>query len=212
MALRPLGDSVPDDSGPARHSPSAHRNAGPITSVLRSALPRVGLVLEVASGTGEHAVRFARAFPSLEWQPTDPDGDALASIAAHAETSALPNLRPPLRLDVRERPWPVRDADALVCINMIHISPWEATEALMKGAAAVLPSRAPLVLYGPFRRTGVETAPGNVAFDEDLRRRHPAWGLRDLEAVVEEAGRNGLELSETVEMPANNLSVVLART
>ena len=208
---RPLGDSAPEAEGAARHSPSALRNAAPITDLLRTVLPPSGLVLEIASGTGEHAVHFARAFPELHWQPSDPDDASIASIAAHAGAAKLPNLSAPLRLDVTGRPWPVARADAAVCINMIHISPWAATVALMEGAGSALVPGAPLVLYGPFLREGVETAPGNVAFDADLRRRDPRWGLRDLGAVAELASRHGLDRPSVHEMPANNLMLVFRR-
>lgn len=163
-----------------QRSPAAARNRGPITEVLAQELPVAGLVLEVASGSGEHAVHFARTFPSLRWQPTDPDPAALASIAAWTKDSGLSNLAAPLRLDAAGVEWPVEKADALLCINMIHISPVTATEGLLRGAAQLLGKAAPLILYGPFLEDGVETAPSNLAFDQNLKARDPAWGLRHL--------------------------------
>ncbi|MGA9520226.1 MAG: DUF938 domain-containing protein [Myxococcaceae bacterium] len=194
-----------------RHAPATQRNREPILEVLRQVLPPRGRVLEIASGTGEHAVFFAAAFPSLEWQPTDPDGDSLQSIEAWRVESGLANVRAPLRLDVRDDPWPVDCADAIVCINMVHISPWEATRALMRGAARTLSPGGPLVLYGPYLVPGEETAPSNLEFDASLRARNPEWGLRDLEAVTAEAQSQGLERDRTVRMPSNNLTVVFRR-
>ncbi|MEW5728655.1 MAG: DUF938 domain-containing protein [Pseudomonadota bacterium] len=190
-----------------RHAPATARNREPILAVLDRVLPARGLVLEIASGTGEHAAHFAPRLPRLDWQPTDPDPDALASIAAWAAETGAVNLRPPLVLDVR-RPWPVGQAEAVFCANMIHIAPWECALALVEGAGRVLPAGGVLVVYGPFRVGGRHTAAGNEAFDADLRRRDPAWGVRDLEAVVETAQAAGLDHMETVPMPANNLIVV----
>ena len=195
----------------ARHAPATARNREPILAVLRRVLPAHGLVLEIASGTGEHAAFFAAALPAIEWQPTDVDPAALDSIAARREAAGIANLRAPLALDVTSEPWPVDRADAIVCINMIHISPWRATEALLDGAAHVLPAGGTLYLYGPVRVGGAHTAPSNAAFDADLRARNPAWGVRDLEAVAAEAAAREIEVVETVAMPANNLSVVLRR-
>jgi len=200
---------MPADS--RRRAPAAARNRDPILAVLREALPAAGLVLEVASGTGEHAVHFARALPGLEWQPSDPDADARASIAAWARAERLANLLPPLDLDAAGEDWPVARADALVCINMIHISPWAATEGLMRGAGRLLPPGAPLVLYGPYRRAGRPLEPGNAAFDADLRTRDPRWGLRELDTVSACAAAQGLAPERVVEMPANNLSVIFRR-
>jgi SAM-dependent methyltransferase len=194
-----------------RSAPHVARNAGPIAEVLARALPARGLVLEVASGTGEHAACFARAFPGLDWQPSDPEPAALRSIAAWREAEGLPNLLPPVALDAAAPDWPVARADAILCINMIHISPWAAAGGLLRGAGRLLASGAPLILYGPYRQAGVATAPSNEAFDESLRARDPAWGLRELEEVVAEAGANGLVLEEVVPMPANNLTIVLRR-
>lgn len=192
-----------------RHAPATERNREPIAGILRTLLPEQGTVLEIASGTGEHAIHFARAFPQLDWQPSDPDPAAIASIRAWAETARLPNLRPPLTLDASADRWPVEQADAILCINMIHISPWEATVGLMTNAAKLLPPGAPLILYGPYLQQGVETAPSNLAFDESLRQRDSRWGLRQLEDVVTLAESVGLRLEAVHAMPANNLIVVL---
>jgi len=197
----------------ARVSPSTARNRDPILEVLRPRLPASGLVLEIAAGAGEHAVYNAAALPHLEWQPTDPDPEALASIAAWRDHVALPNLLPPLRLDASDPDgWPVDRADAVVNINMIHISPWSAAQGLMAGAAQGLPAGGPLVLYGPYIETDVETAPSNLDFDASLRRRNPAWGVRRLDDVAALAASHGLVLSERIAMPANNLSLVFRRT
>jgi Protein of unknown function (DUF938) len=197
--------------GNALTAPAVARNRDPILAVLREVLPAAGTVLEIASGTGEHAVHFAAALPHLVWQPTDPDGEARGSIAAHAAAAGLTNLLPPLELDASAPVWPVTRADALVSINMIHISPWRATQGLMAGAARVLPAGAPLYLYGPYRRHGQHTAPSNAAFDESLRARDPEWGVRDLDEVAALAAEHGLALQRSVAMPANNLSVIFRR-
>jgi len=194
---------------PRRHAPATARNRWPILAVLRRVLPPAGLVLEVASGTGEHAAHFATALPEIVWQPSDVDPEALASIAAWA--GAVPNVRSPVLLDVTCEPWPCARADAVVCVNMIHITPWRCTGALLAGATRLLGEGGVVYLYGPYRVGGAHTAPSNADFDASLRARDPAWGVRDLEAVVAEAARCGLALAETVAMPANNLSVVLRR-
>ena len=194
-----------------RHAPATARNRGPLLEVLRTVLPARGTVLEIASGTGEHAVHFAAALPDLLWRPSDPDPFAIASCRAWGEAAGLPNLRPPLLLDASAADWPIAEADAILCINMIHISPWAATAGLMRGAGRLLGDGAPLFLYGPYRRGGVETAPSNDAFDESLKARDPEWGLRTLEEVEAEAGKHGLQLDRIVEMPANNLSLVFRR-
>lgn len=186
-------------------SPAARRNREPIAEILRNVLPAQGLVLELASGTGEHAAFFAECFPKLRWQPSDPDREAMAAIEAWRQHAALDNFAPPLRIDAEEQPWPIARADAMLCINMIHISRWHATQGLMRGAAQLLSSGAPLILYGPYLREGVTTAPSNVAFDQSLRRRNPDWGLRDVAAVAAEAEAQGLRFERLVEMPANNL-------
>ncbi len=194
-----------------QHAPAAARNRDPILEVLRAVLPARGRVLEIASGSGEHAVFFAAALPGLSWQPTDPDPRALASIAAHADEAALPNLAAPRRLDVHEDTWPIDQADALVCINMIHISPWSATEALMRGAGRLLAAGAPLVTYGPYRFGGAFTAESNAAFDASLRARDPAWGVRDVDAIADAAARHGLRHAATHPLPANNHALVFVR-
>jgi hypothetical protein len=194
-----------------QHAPATARNAEPILAILREVLPASGTVLEIASGTGEHAVHFARALPALTWQPSDPSPEARASIAAWTAEQARPNVLPPLALDAALADWPIDRADAVVCINMVHISPWAATEGLIRAAAMILPLGGPLVLYGPYHRAGRALEPSNAAFDADHRRRNPAWGLRLLEDVVELAAGRGLALERVVEMPANNLSVVLRR-
>ena len=194
------------------HSPVAERNAEPILGVLRGVLPASGIALEIASGTGQHVVRFAEAFPALAFQPTERDPEGVAVLRERLRPSELANVAEPLRLDVTERPWSIDRADAAVCINMIHISPWPATLALLDGAAAILPPGGPLFLYGPFIRGGIETAPGNLAFDAELKRRDPAWGLRDLGAVAGEAAARGFGPPDVRELPANNLAVVLRRT
>ena len=194
-----------------RGAPAAQRNRKPILEVLRTVLPASGLVLEIASGTGEHAVHFARALPALLWQPSDPAPEARASIAAWAQAEALDNLLPPIDLNALSPDWPIEHADALLCINMVHISPWEATVGLMREAERILPPGAPLVLYGPYRRTGHPLEPSNAAFDADLRRRDPRWGLRLLEDVSELATNCGLAFQQIVEMPANNLMAIFRK-
>jgi hypothetical protein len=194
-----------------RSAPHVARNAGPIVEVLKTVLPGRGLVLEVASGSGEHAVHFARAFPKLLWQPSDPEATALRSIEAWRAEAGLFNLLPPIALDARAAEWAVAEADAILCINMVHISPWAATTGLLRGAGKLLGPGAPLYLYGPYRQAEVETAPSNEAFDADLRARNPEWGLRELEEVVAEVQARGLLLEAVTPMPANNLSVVFRK-
>ena len=196
----------------ARISPSTARNRAPIRDGLKTCLPTRGEVLEIAAGAGEHAVFFAQGFPGLAWRPTDPDPEALASIAAWRARAALPNLLEPLRLAAADPAgWPVARADAVVNINMIHIAPWAACEGLMAGAGRVLAAGGLLFLYGPYFEPDVETAPSNLAFDESLKARNPAWGLRNLEAVTALAAGHGLDLERRVAMPANNLSLVFRR-
>lgn len=192
-----------------QHAPAAERNRAPILAVLRDVLPEDGTVLEIASGTGQHAVYFAEHLPGLRWQPSE--AGPLASIAAWREAARLRNLLAPVRLDVAERPWPVARADALFCANMLHIAPWCACRALFAGAREVLAGGAPLVLYGPFVRDDAETAPSNLAFDADLRARDPAWGIRSLADVECVAGECGFVLASLAEMPANNLTVTFRR-
>jgi SAM-dependent methyltransferase len=188
-----------------RYAPATERNREPIAAVLREVLPERGTLLEVASGTGEHAAYFAPLFPGLTWQPSDADEESLASIEAWQADSNAANLLPPVVLDAASDSWPLTRADAILCVNMVHISPWAATVGLMRGAGRLLPPGAPLILYGPYRRAGVPTAPSNEAFDESLKARDPHWGLRALEGVAAEARANGLEFDRVVEMPANNI-------
>jgi SAM-dependent methyltransferase len=190
--------------------PATRRNREPILEVLRRVLPPSGRVLEIASGSGQHHVHFARALPRLVWQPTDIDPRGLASVAAWQRDSGLDNLLPPLRLDVTE-PFPVEAVQAVFCANMVHIAPWPCTLGLLEGAAAALVEGGRLVLYGPYKVEGRHTSESNVAFDQSLRSRDPSWGVRDLERVLEEAEARGLRFVERVQMPANNLMVVLER-
>lgn len=194
-----------------RFAPAAARNRGPILAVLRTLLPARGLVLEVASGSGEHAIHVAADFPALTVQPSDPDPEARASITAWTAEAGLPNIRPALALDAGAADWPLAAADAVLCINMIHIAPWPATEGLVRGAARLLPPGGPLILYGPFRRGGAHTAPSNAAFDDSLRAQDPRWGVRDLEAVAALAAAAGFGAPEVTAMPANNLVLVFRR-
>jgi SAM-dependent methyltransferase len=194
-----------------RFAPAVARNKTAITEALARHLPATGLVLEIASGSGEHALHFAAHFPALSFQPTDPDAAALASIAAWRAEAQPANLLPPLALDVMADTWPAQKADAVLCINMIHIAPWEATAELMRGAARVLLSDGVLFLYGPFKQGGQHTAPSNAEFDSSLRTQDARWGVRDLEAVAEHASAAGFAAPVIEEMPANNLSVIFRR-
>lgn len=195
-----------------RSAPAALRNREPITAVLRDWLPKRGLVVEVASGTGEHVVHFARAFPRLDWQPSDAEEVALRSIAAWREQERLPNLREPLRLDAVSSDWPIGRADALLNINMVHISPWEASLGLIRGAARLLPPGGPLILYGPWLKDDIETVRSNLDFDSELRRHDPEWGLRRVEDFEAAAADSGFELAEVRRMPANNLMLLFRLT
>ncbi|MGX9966403.1 DUF938 domain-containing protein [Roseomonas sp. F4] len=194
---------------PRRAAPAAARNRDPILAALRPLLPATGLVLEVASGTGEHALHFAAALPGLTFQPSDPDAESRASIDAWC--AGQPRIRPALALDAMAADWPITAADAVLCINMIHIAPWAATLGLLRGAARLLPAGAPLLLYGPYRRDGVPTAPSNEDFDASLRARNPEWGLRALEIVAAQAVTDGFGPPTVIEMPANNLLVAFRR-
>lgn len=191
--------------------PATLRNRDVILEVLRGVLPASGLILEIASGSGEHVVHFANALPGLTFQPSDPDETALRSIAAWIAESGLNNIRPPLLLDATQDDWPVATADAILCINMIHISPWRATEGLLRGCARILRPGSPLYLYGPYRQKDVETAPSNEAFDTSLKSRNAEWGLRNLEDVAALARASGFSEPQVTPMPANNLSVVFRR-
>ncbi len=192
-------------------APAVARNRAAILDVLRRVLPASGTVLEVASGSGEHAVHFASALPGLTWLPSDPEAAHRRSIAAHTRLSGLDNVRDPSNLNASFGRWPVERADAVVCINMVHIAPWAACEGLMAGAARILSEGGALVVYGPFREAGRHTSESNAAFDADLRARDPAWGVRDLEAVTGLAEACSLRLDARIAMPANNLSVVYRR-
>lgn len=192
-------------------NPAAERNKAPLAEVLARVLPGSGVVLEVASGSGQHAEYFARAMPSLNWQPSERDLDLCRAAADRLTSAALGNVRTPLLFDVHDARPPLDSAAAIVCINMIHIAPWSACESLLRHAAALLARDAPLVLYGPFKRDGEHTAPSNAAFDASLRRRDPEWGVRDLAHVTKAAGERGFELHEVVPMPANNFTVVWRR-
>ena len=205
-----MSDAIPPG---ARVAPSTARNRQPILEVLTPRLPLDARVLEVASGAGEHAMFLAEAMPGVTWRPTDRDDEALVSIAAWRAASGLANIAAPLRLDAADlASWPDGPFEAVVCINMIHIAPWGAAEGLIAGAARVLAPGGRLILYGPYLEADVETAPGNLAFDESLKHRDPAWGLRDLAAVQGLAAASGLTFGERIAMPANNLMVVFEKT
>jgi len=203
------GEGGSDDK---RHAPATLRNRDAIAAVLADWLPAAGTVLEIASGSGEHIVHFAGVFPYLHWQPSDPDPAGLTSIAAYRGEARLANLAPPLALDASAGEWPVGRADAILCINMVHISPWEATRGLFAGAERLLSSRAPLILYGPYIEPDVPTAESNLAFDASLRSRNPAWGLRDTDDVKAVAADAGFAFAERRAMPANNLMLLFRRT
>lgn len=196
-----------------RHAPATERNREPILAVLRDVLPPAGVALEIAAGSGEHAVFFASRLPGITWAPTDPDLDSLASIAAHRAEAHLANLDEPRRVDVTEPGW-ARElaADAVVCINMIHIAPWEACLGLLAGASALLAPGSPLFLYGPYRFDGAFTAASNAAFDASLRERDPRWGVRDLAEVTRAAEAAGFTRASVVALPANNHAVVFRRS
>lgn len=200
-----------EQSGGRRSAPAALRNREPIAQVLRDWLPGSGLVLEVASGTGEHATFFASQFPQLDWQPSDADPLALASIEARQADTGFANLRGPVVLDVTMGEWPVEAADAVLSINMVHISPWAAALGLLDGAKRLLQAGAPLILYGPWLVAGEDTAPSNLAFDADLKARDPAWGLRQVDDFATEAKERGFALSDQRAMPANNRMLLFTR-
>lgn len=197
--------------GERRSAPAVSRNREPIAEVLREWLPERGLVLEIASGTGEHAAFFAEKFPELEWQPSDVNPDALASIRAWRETARLPNLREPLVIDAGAPDWPIANADAVLSINMVHISPWDSALGLLDGAARLLKTGSPLIMYGPWLKDDIPTAESNLAFDADLKSRDPSWGLRRVEEFAAAAEERGLALELTRAMPANNLMLLLRR-
>jgi hypothetical protein len=205
---------MPSDGGSneRRHAPATLRNCDAIAAVLADWLPAAGTVLEVASGSGEHIVHFAATFPALDWQPSDPDPAGLVSIAAWCGDAGLANIAPPLALDASADGWPIDRADAILCINMVHISPWAATLGLLAGAAQLLPSGAPLILYGPYLEPDVPTADSNIAFDASLRARDPAWGLRQIDDVKAAAAAAGLTFAERRAKPTNNLMLLFRRT
>ncbi|WP_420995755.1 DUF938 domain-containing protein [Cupriavidus sp. 30B13] len=194
-----------------RMAPATDRNRDAILAVLRRVLPPSGLVLEIASGTGQHAVHFAAALPGLTWQPSDPEPAARDSIAGWAAHAGLANVLPPLALDVRQQPWGIEAAQALVCINMVHIAPWSAAEALFAGAGRLLPAGGVLYLYGPYRRNGEHTAPSNAAFDAQLRNADPQWGVRNMEDIAALGETEGFRMDEPIPMPANNFSLVFRK-
>jgi hypothetical protein len=196
--------------GARRSAPAALRNREPIAEVLADWLPASGTVLEVASGTGEHVVHFAGRFPALEWQPSDIHPNALGSIRACRDEAGLPNIREPLAIDASSADWPIGRADAVLSINMVHISPWNSALGLISGAARILASGAALMLYGPWLNDDIPTAPSNLAFDADLKRRDPRWGLRRVEDFADSA-RKSFNLVEIRPMPANNLMLLLRR-
>ena len=202
-------------AGAARQfSPSAARNCGPIREVLTRVLPKKGIALEIGSGTGEHVICFAKALPGLVWLPSDPDSASRASIKAWSATEGLANVRAPVAIDVRGGVWGVEDDapfDAMISLNMVHITPWESALGLLAGAGRLLRPDGILFLYGPFMLGGTHTAASNAAFDADLKRRDPRWGVRDVDELVGEAAPHGLELREIVEMPVNNLSLVFVK-
>lgn len=197
--------------GDCRSAPAALRNRDPIADVLAKWLPKSGMVLELASGTGEHVVHFAERFPHLHWQPSDVHPEALASIAARRSAAGLTNVLPPVALDAASPHWPVERAEALLSINMAHISPWAAALGLLDGAARLLAPSSPLILYGPWLQESVEPAASNRAFDADLKARDPAWGLRRVEDFAGAAVERGLRHAETRPMPANNLMLLFRR-
>lgn len=192
-----------------QHAPATARNREPIREVLARVLPARGLVLELAAGSGEHSTYFAAQFPELAWQPSDIDDTALASIAAWRAEAALPNLRAPLRIDVSAETWPIDHADAVTCINMVHIAPWQAALGVFAGAARL--GAALLYLYGPYRFGGQFTAPSNAEFDRSLRARDPSWGVRELAELEAAARDHGFALQEVIGMPANNHSLIFRR-
>ncbi len=205
-----------DATAEKRYAPAAARNREPVLSVLRAVLPARGKVLEIASGSGEHTAFLASHFPTLEWQPSDADMATFPSIIGWTQTTTKTSpdatIHPPVQLNTCDQSWPVERADAIMALNMIHISPWESCEGLMVGAGRILPTAGVLYLYGPFRRDGQHTAPSNAEFDTNLRQRDSRWGVRDLEDVIAMASDHGLRHDQTIAMPANNLSVVFVRS
>ncbi len=198
-----------------RHAPSAQRNEAPILDVLRDVLPATGRAVEIGSGTGQHIAAFARAFPAIAWQPSDPFAESRVSIAAWVAETALDNLAAPLAVDVTTPDWPAAldgPRDAIVCINVLHIAPWAVAEGLMQGAGRLLSPGGIVYLYGPYKRDGRHTAPSNTAFDASLRQRDPTWGVRDIVDVAACAETNGLTLDRVIDMPRDNFSLVFRRS
>lgn len=197
---------------PKKYAPATARNRDPILAVLQEVLPKTGSILEIACGSGEHAIHFAKAFPEVKWLPSDIDPTALASTRAWVAELGCQNIAEPQRLDVTDSPWPVEAVAGVICINMLHISPWSAAEGLFRGAAEVLLPEGVLVTYGPYKVNGVHTAPSNKAFDLDLRTRDHRWGIRDVGELDREARKNGLSLERQVHMPANNFCLVFRKS
>ena len=197
--------------------PATERNRGPIGDLLSQLLPASGTVLELASGSGEHAVCFQQRFPHLLWQASDPNPDHRASIDAWIRHQVLTDVMPAaLKLDVEERPWPLPPTirstlKTVVCINLLHISPASCTDALLEESALLLPSGASLIIYGPFMRNGAHTSASNAAFDQSLRERNDEWGLRDVNAITSIAANAGFQIDDVIPMPANNLTIVFNR-
>lgn len=206
-----MGRKAHESMASKRFSPAAERNRDAILGVLREVLPPQGAVLEVASGTGQHARHFAEHLPSITWIPTDVSPDALQSIEAWSADAELQNLQRPRFLDVLSQPWPIADVDAVLCSNMIHITPWECTVGLFAGAAQLLDEHALLITYGPYRLGGRHTAASNAAFDQSLRATDRRWGVRDVEDLIDLAATNGFALDMRVDMPANNMTLVWSR-
>lgn len=196
----------------ARHAPATLRNRDVIVNVLRAILPETGSILEIASGTGEHILYFAQHFTALQWQPSDPDPAALMSIAAWSAQENCPNVAQPLQLDAAAKDWPTNHADAILCINMVHIAPWAATLGLLAGASRILQIGAPLYLYGPYIEQDVQTAPSNLDFDASLKSRNPDWGLRPVADIIAAAQSVSLQFEQRIAMPANNVSLIFRRS
>jgi SAM-dependent methyltransferase len=194
------------------HAPATLRNRDAILSVLKLTLPKNGLVLEIASGSGEHAAYFAPRLEGLTWQPSAPSPESLISISSWAEEIQDDKLLSPIELDVLVEPWPVLKADAIVCINMVHISPWAVTKSLMAGAGRTLRTGGTLYLYGPYQVNGENTSLSNQAFHENLKSRNTQWGIRDLADVISEARTHGLMHTQSIQMPANNQSIIFKQT
>ncbi len=195
-----------------RLSEACERNKEPILTVLKEVFPEQGLVLEIASGTGQHAIHFASNLSNITWQPSDIDPELRGSVEAWQAEYKLENLNPPIHLDVTSETWPIQNADAMMCANMIHIAPWEACIGLLDGAGHILPEGGILCLYGPYKVGGKHTAPSNETFDQSLRARDASWGIRNLDDVALEARRRGLHLIKTVKMPSNNFCVIYRKT